>query len=267
MKLTPWQKEWNALIKQERRYLESRLEKKDTKLNTLLAEKVPEKLQNTLNAAFAKAFETIFEKGTGIIEKTYKREELEIQHKVNTYAAELSESRKSLRKFNKDAGSKSGKNLLFSGLSGIGMGLIGVGLPDIPVFTGTLLKSIYETSLNYGFDYDRPEEKYFILKIIEGALSYGGRLSDCNNTLNDFIENPVLPKDFSEELQIKNTAAAMSKELLYMKFLQGIPLVGTVGGAYNTVYLQRVQKYAKLKYYRRFLYERSKGFNPGGDAC
>ena len=74
MKLTPWQKEWNALIKQERRYLENRLEKKDTKLNTLLAEKVPEKLQNTLNAAFAKAFETIFEKGSGIIEKTYKRE-------------------------------------------------------------------------------------------------------------------------------------------------------------------------------------------------
>lgn len=267
MKLTPWQKEWNALIKQERRYLENRLEKKDTKLNTLLAEKVPEKLQNTLNAAFAKAFETIFEKGSGIIEKTYKREELEIQHKVNTYAAELSESRKSLRKFNKDAGSKSGKNLLFSGLSGIGMGLIGVGLPDIPVFTGTLLKSIYETSLNYGFDYDRPEEKYFILKIIEGALSYGSRLSGCNNALNDFIENPVLPKDFSEKLQIKNTAAAMSKELLYMKFLQGIPVVGTVGGAYNTVYLQRVQKYAKLKYYRRFLYERSNNFNPGDDIC
>ena len=30
----------------------------------------------------------------------------------------------------------------------------------------------------------------------------------------------------------------MSKELLYMKFLQGIPVVGTVGGAYNTVYLR-----------------------------
>lgn len=265
MKLTPWQKEWNALIKQERRYLESRLEKKDTKLNILLAEKVPEKLQSTLNAAFAKAFEIIFAKGTGLIEKTYNRESLEIQYKVNTHAAGLSENRKNLRKFSKDAGSKNSKNLLFSGLSGMGMGLIGVGLPDIPVFTGTLLKSIYETSLNYGFDYSRSEEKYFILKIIEGAASYGNRLSDCNRALNDFIENPILPKDFSEEIQIKNTAAAMSKELLYMKFLQGVPIIGTVGGAYNTVYLQRVQKYAKLKYYRRFLYERSRDHNPGDD--
>ena len=265
-RLTPWQREWNALLKQEQKYINSRAHKKDSGLNRLLEDKVPEKLQDTLDAAFAKAFEAIFAKGTGIIEKTYNKQELQQQHKVNTYAADLADNQKSLRKFNKDAGSKGNKNLLFSGVSGIGMGALGIGLPDIPLFTGTLLKSVYEIALNYGYDYDRPEEKYFILKVIETALSYGEVLIAGNRALNDFIEQPELPANFSQQKQIQDTAATMSGELLYLKFLQGIPIVGTVGGAYNTVYLQRIQRYAKLKYYRRFLWDREMSQDPD-DAC
>jgi len=41
------------------------------------------------------------------------------------------------------------------------MGAFGVGLPDIPVFVGVVLKSVYEVALNYGYRYDTPEEKYF----------------------------------------------------------------------------------------------------------
>ena len=38
-----------------------------------------------------------------------------------------------------------------------------------------------------------------------------------------------------------------------MKFLQGIPIVGAVGGAYDVIYMKKVNDYAKLKYNRRFL--------------
>ena len=38
-----------------------------------------------------------------------------------------------------------------------------------------------------------------------------------------------------------------------MKFLQGIPVVGALGGAYDAVYMRRVSKYAELKYRKRFL--------------
>ena len=55
MKLTPWQKEWNALIKQECRYLENRLEKKDTKLNTPLAEKSTGKTAKHFECRFCKS--------------------------------------------------------------------------------------------------------------------------------------------------------------------------------------------------------------------
>lgn len=68
-KRTPLQKEWDKLEVQEQRFLQKRLEKKESILNQKLEEKIPPKLQGTLDAAFAKAFALIFEKGTGIIER------------------------------------------------------------------------------------------------------------------------------------------------------------------------------------------------------
>ena len=38
-----------------------------------------------------------------------------------------------------------------------------------------------------------------------------------------------------------------------MKFLQGFPVVGAVGGAYDVIYMKQITEYAKLKYKRRFL--------------
>ena len=60
------------------------------------------------------------------------------------------------------------------------------------------------------------------------------------------------------EVRIESTSERMSTELLYMKFLQGIPVVGAVGGAYDAIYMKRVSKYAELKYRRRFYLNRMK---------
>lgn len=267
MRLSAREKEWNRMVMAEKEFLLKGSTKKETKLNRILAEKVPDKLQETLDAAFAKAFETIFEKGTGIIEKTYKKDDLEHQYQVNAFAADLKENKKTLRRFSKQAGTASTKNLLLTSVEGIGMGAFGVGLPDIPVFVGVVLKSIYEVALHYGYRYDTPEEKYFILKIIETSLSHGQALMKDNAALNGFIQKPQLPEDFHMSAQIAATSATMSKALLYMKFLQGIPVVGAVGGAYNTVYLQQILKYAKLKYQRRFLYDKSNNSWTPDDAC
>ena len=244
MKITPREKEWGRLLKQEQSFLEKGAHKNDSRLNQFLEDKVPEKLQGTLDAAFAKAFEMIFEKGTGVIEKTYKKEELERQFKINSYAADLKEDKRSLRKFTKKTDAANTKNLFLSSVEGVGLGALGIGLPDIPLFVGVLLKSIYEVALNFGYTYDAPEEKYFVLKIIEAALSYGGDLVQADEELNAFIEQSTCPDDYSQTQQIKITSRTMSKELLYLKFLQGIPIVGAVGGAYNTIYLQKVLKYA-----------------------
>ena len=89
-KRTPLQKEWEKLEVQEQKFLQKRLEKKESILNQKLEEKIPPKLQGTLDAAFAKAFALIFEKGTGVIEKTYQREKLEQDYQVRQYTADVS---------------------------------------------------------------------------------------------------------------------------------------------------------------------------------
>ena len=132
-------------------------------------------------------------------------------------------------------------------------GKTGVGIPDIPVFTSMVLKSIYEIALNYGFDYDTKEERRFILLIIQGAVSYGKEMLDINHKIDEYIFGGNVPEEYDEKIQIEQAAAGLSQELLYMKFIQGIPIVGAVGGAYDVVYLKRIVEYANLKYKKRFL--------------
>ena len=144
-KRTPLQKEWEKLEVQEQRFLQKRSEKRENILNQKLEEKIPPKLQETLDTAFAKAFALIFEKGTRVIEKTYQRTKLEQDYQVRQYMADVKQNSKSLRSFSKKARDTGTKNLLLSGVAGIGMGVLGIGLPDIPVFTGMILKNIYET--------------------------------------------------------------------------------------------------------------------------
>ena len=264
-KRTPLQKEWEKLEVQEQRFLQKRSEKRESILNQKLEEKIPPKLQKTLDTAFAKAFALIFEKGTGVIEKTYQRTKLEQDYQVRQYMADVKQNSKSLRSFSKKARDTGTKNLLLSGVSGIGMGVLGIGLPDIPVFTGMILKNIYETALQYGYSYESREEKYFILLLIRGAVSYGDTLCEIDGKVNEFIRNGILPEEYQDKEQIEQTAGALSKELLYMKFLQGIPVVGAVGGAYDAVYMKRITEYAELKYRHRYLAGRKKAEN--GQLC
>ena len=93
-----WEKEWTILEKKELRYLErQREEKKPSALRQKLEEKIPEKLEDTLNAAFVKAFDLVFEKGTGIIEKTYNKEQQKMDYQVREYAAGLKANRKTVK--------------------------------------------------------------------------------------------------------------------------------------------------------------------------
>lgn len=257
-KKSPFELEWEKLQKKEQKFLKERLEKKDSFLNQKLSDKVPAKLQGTLDKAFAKAFRTIFEKGTDVIEKTYKKEELQKAYKINEYTDKIRQNKKSLKAFGKKAENSGRVNMLVSGAAGIGMGLAGVGLPDIPVFTGMILKSIYEIALNYGYEYETEGERRFILMIIQGAVSYGNEMLETDRMIDNYILNLEVPESYDEKKQMEQTAAKLSKELLYMKFLQGIPLVGAVGGVYDVIYLKRITEYAHIKYKKRFFIKKKR---------
>lgn len=260
-KKTPWEKEWIDLQKKEARFTHRRKEGPTSVLMQKLDKVVPKKLSGTLNAAFYKAFAVVFEKGTGIIEKTYNKEKKETDFKVNTYASEISDSRRAAKTFTKQAKSAKGLNLLISSVEGVGMGIAGSAIPDIPVFIAMVLKSVYEIALSYGYEYRSDEEKIFILRIIEAAMCDEDEFMQKDAALNSDIHGIVLNGDFigegdwniSKEDQMKRAAAALSAEMIYTKFVQGFFLVGMVGGIFDPIYVNRISDYAVLKYRRRFL--------------
>lgn len=247
------EREWRRQLAAEKKYIDGRSKRSESRLNAFLETRVPEKLKETLDTGFAKAFELIFAKGTGIIEKSYNRRDIERSSRVRRIIAENNQTERALRDATRSSAAQKTKNTVLSGISGIGMGLIGVGIPDIPVFTAMLLKSLYEISLSYGYDYDDISEKYFILLIIGAALRCGDELKAADERVNYFIENGAEPDVETMKTEVRIAAEGLSGELLYMKFLQGIPVVGAVGGAYDPVYIDRITRYAGLKYKRRFL--------------
>ena len=249
---TPIQKEMLLLKKQEQRFLEHRQKQGDSRLNQFLEDKIPDKLQATLEKAFFSAFKLIFVKGVSLIEKTYKREELEKDFKIHDYANQIKSDRKSLKTMRKQAGSVGKWNTAASGAAGIGMGLIGVGIPDIPVFTGFLLRSIYQISLKCGYSYETEEEKKWILLLFQGATAYGEEQRRGDEAVDAFIENERALFARSLDEIMEETVGILSRELLYMKFLQGIPIVGVVGGAFDLKYMKEITAYAELKYRKRY---------------
>ena len=251
---TSWQKEWERSLKIENKYVGKCMKRKGVCGNRPFEKNIPEKLQSVLNASFIKAFEVIFEKGSFVIEKTYNKSSLENSYKINDYSAQLCQTRRSLRQFSKQAKRQQKGNIVVSAFEGIGLGLLGIGLPDIPVFTGLIIKSVYETALSFGYDYSAEEERYFILSVIETALLCGDDFKRKNDAINRYIETGTASLSFRQ--QIADTAKAVSDEILYMKFLQGIPIVGAVGGAGDILCLQKIQKYADIKYQRRFLFQK-----------
>lgn len=251
-----WEKEWVKILKREEKFQISAQEKKTSVVKQTLEEKIPEKAQSTLNQAFGKAFYLVLDKGTAVIEKTYQREELEHNFKINSFALEVKNNKKTAKVFRKNANASSNKNILISGAKGASLGFLGVGVPDIPVFVSMLLKSIYEISLHYGYDYEEEKERYFILNVLAASLNYGEEWVQYNDKNNEFIENNMVPDDYDEKNQVNVVSSCLANEVLCAKFIQGIPVLGAVGGVADVVFMQRILKYAKLKYYRRFVAEK-----------
>ena len=255
---TPLQKEKLLLEKQEKRYLEQRQKQNDSKLNKFLEDKVPDKLQETLEKAFCSAFRLIFLKGISVIEKTYKKEELEKDFKVRDFSLDLKESRKEYKKLRTEAARRNLKNQAVSAAEGLGLGLLGVGLPDIAIFTAMLLRGVYETALYFGFSYDTPEERFFILCLLEASVSRGEQWAENNARVDRLIYTLVQKKELTVseedlEAQIQAVGNAFAIDMLAAKFIQGLPVVGAFGGLSNPVCWKQVMTYVQLQYRKRYL--------------
>lgn len=222
-------------------FLIKRKNHKQSYIDSKIEKYVPEGLADTLTKAFIKAFEVVFRDGMGIIKKTYGSS--------NTPGNDISSARSRARVI-------LARDTLITTAEGAGLGIAGIGLPDIPIFTAMLLRNIYQLADCYGFEYDSKTEQLFILKIITAALAYGEDaelLNDDVNTLMEQIDNEDYTYYGLLTQQIEAAAAAVSREVLYMKFVQTIPVIGAAGGISNLTCLGRVGRYAELKYRKRFI--------------
>ncbi len=254
---------YEAAIRKELKIVEKREEalrrmaaaQNQPKWKSVLKDKIPQKVYDKLQKAFCKAFELIFEKGTGIIEKTYNRESIHDDYAVYEFAFRLKADRRTLKKLRKSVRTVNLKNMAVTGAEGAGLGVLGIGLPDIVVFVGILLKGIYEVALRYGFRYDLEEERYFILKLMETAMLKGDFWEKGNREIDNFMNGEMSGVEKAENLpeQIRKTADAFALDMILMKFIQGFPVVGIVGGAGNPLYYGRVMKYVEIKYRKRYL--------------
>lgn len=256
------QKELEKIQKKEEQFLtEKKKEKQGTmkELTEKIEKKIPSKLKETLDTAFYKGFYLIFEKGTAVVEKSFKGEEMALEFRVNDFRIDQSPTRRSLKKMDRLAGKSKTLNSAITTVEGVGLGILGIGLPDIPVFMGMLMKGIYETAVGYGFDYNQERERVLILRMIYTALSPEEERRQADQWVEDWIshiEDEKLAYSFDEE--VREAASALSFSMLTAKFIQGLPVVGVVGGATNLLTYRRIIGYAALKYKKRYLMKKRK---------
>ena len=230
--------------------------KEPAQWKTALEAKVPPKIYDNLKSVFAKAFQIIFEKGTDFIERTYRKEEIEKDFKVRDYAVNLDMTSRDLALLDVNAQLSNLVSLAVSTVEGVGLGALGIGLPDIVLFVSMILRGCYETALRYGFQYDTDEEKWFILLLLEGAMVRGEDWDKCNRMIDEQIQKPVTPAKELLDEQMKKTADAFAMDMLLTKFIQGLPFIGMVGGAANPYYYRKILSFIRLKYRKRYLLQK-----------
>lgn len=123
------------------------------------------------------------------------------------------------------------------------------------VWVGVLLRGVYETALQYGFAYETPAEKIFILKMLETSMAIGEDWKALDSEINRYMDRSTNVDCDENELkqQIEKTANAFATEMLVTKFIQGLPIVGILGGATNPIYYRKIMRYVQLKYRKRYL--------------
>lgn len=239
--------------KKENEFIQSKL----SVIKKKVEEYFPAKVMETFEKAFEKGFYYVFEKGSIIIEKSYNLEKLKNEADINEYILSKQINNKNLNRFDKTVRKGIWINKGITTTEGTALGVLGIGLPDIPVFIGVILKTIYEICLNYGFEYDSDEEKAFILNIICASvnktpqkISYSNEIDRIGYNIDNGLKNEI-----DINCLIKETSKNLSESMMFAKVIQGMPIIGIYGGISNYMTIRDISEVAAIKYKKRMLYK------------
>lgn len=247
------QKTLDQIEKKERKYLEK------SRIYSGLAEKIsiPEKIQDTLTAAFAHGLRWVLEKGDGLIRYGISEEEIRKTFFEQDRQARQKMRRKELRAIGAQARQVRRRGSGAALAEGIGLGVLGIGLPDIPIFLGVLLRGIYQIALSYGVDVREDKEKiYLVLLLACAAAPERERQGRLDQLAREIQTGQIIKEDL--QLVQREAAESLAQGMLTAKFIQGLPIVGVVGGLYNFPLYQRISGYAELEYQKRYLWKLKK---------
>lgn len=217
--------------------------------------RIPAKLVDTMDEAFYRAFQVLFEKGTGLLRLTFSEKKLRADRFIREYYLKEDPNAERVRSFHKSAWLGGIVNTGLATVEGCVLGLFGMGLPDIPILMSLLLRTIYTTALRYGYRFDTPRERYFILLVLSAALAKGSQRREYSlkaDQVGRTIDSGVRLNVNLDE-QMRQTAKALARSMLVVKFIQGTSIIGVIGGAQNFAASRKVAVMANLKYQKRFL--------------
>ena len=245
-------------IRRKEKQLFADCEKEDAPSTGLMAKveaRIPPKLVDSMDETFYLAFQMLFEKGTRLLRLTFSEKRLRAERFIREYYLKEDPNTERVRSFYKSARTGGIVNTVLATAEGLVMGLFGMGLPDIPVLMSLLLRTVYTTALRYGYRFDNPRERYFILLVLSAALAKGSERKEysakADQVGRDIDSGERLKFDLDE--QMRETAKALARSMLVVKFIQTTSIIGVVGGVQNFSASRKVAVMANLKYQKRFL--------------
>lgn len=240
-----------------------KLEKKEQKLlyrkplseplQQKVRERIPDKAMQTLESAFQTSFSIVFKKGSKWIEKVIK---LEDQQAIGAYLKkefQQEESRTHFKAFDQRIRSTKLHHVLWTQTKSGVLGLLGIGIPDIPLYLASLLASVYTIGATYGFHIKEEQEKAYVLLLLCAVCDEEEHKQRWKTELNDFTERG---SHFTLQELIPYVAHALAYRELQAKFLQGIPLIGVVGAVMSSTLQANIISFAHVSYKKRLLKEK-----------
>ena len=243
-------KELKRIRRAEERFRKAAHWRAEVEWKKAFEERVPDKALEALKKGFDFAFRTVFNRGTNVIGAlTFDT--------GNKYDKEADEENSLLTLLKKSPAFRNSVNSLLTTAEGVALGSLGIGVPDMVLWTGMLLKGVYEEAESHGYSYESVEEKFFILKILEASMRTGEDFDRLNHEIEMEMVNTahVIPDAVDVDEQIDKTSDAFATDMIVTKFIQSIPVVGIAGGLTNPIYYNRVIRYVNLQYRKRKIFD------------
>ena len=134
-------------------------------------------------------------------------------------------------------------------------GVLGIGLPDVPIFLAAVFKTLFEISLRFGYPYNTRQEQLYQMLVICAAVGEPADRRRAASDLNLLARELQIGAgvSFSWEETKRRAAKALCSAALTGKVVQGVPIVGVYGGFRNGVLLRQIGSMAAVKYQQRLL--------------